>query len=90
MGRGRCLLQEEPGIFDASKLLTPPLHGAALGIVTFGIENSTHGDAYMAVDRPFAMLTAARSLMLDVVVRSYSGCVTTSEVQRLGRPFGSC
>lgn len=39
------------------------------------------------VDRPFAMLTVARSLMLDVIVKVIFGVDDPEEVRRLGRPF---
>ena len=39
------------------------------------------------VDRPFEMLEAARSLMLDVIVKVIFGVDDPDDVQRLGRPF---
>jgi cytochrome P450 len=41
------------------------------------------------VDRPFEMLAAARSLMLDVIVKVIFGVDEPDEVRRLGRPFES-
>ncbi|MDP7725784.1 cytochrome P450 [Mycobacterium sp. TY814] len=87
-GSGSMFVQEEPEHLRRRRMLTPPLHGAALNSYVPVIEASTRG-AMRAwpVDRPFEMLQAARALMLDVIVRIIFGVEEPEEVRRLGRPF---
>jgi cytochrome P450 len=87
-GSGSMFVQEEPEHLRRRKLLTPPLHGAALSSYVPIIENSTRAAMRSwPVDRPFEMLQAARSLMLDVIVKVIFGVDDPDEVGRLGRPF---
>ncbi len=87
-GSGSMFVQEEPEHLRRRKLLTPPLHGAALSSYVPIIENSTRAAmCSWPVDRPFEMLEAARSLMLDVIVKVIFGVDDPDEVRRLGRPF---
>ncbi len=87
-GSGSMFVQEEPEHLRRRKLLTPPLHGAALDRYIPIIENSTRAAMRTwPIDCPFAMLQAARSLMLDVIVKIIFGVDEPDEVQRLGRPF---
>jgi cytochrome P450 len=89
-GSGSMFVQEEPEHLRRRKLLTPPLHGAALSGYVPIIEDSTRAAMRgWPVDRPFEMLTAARSLMLDVIVKVIFGADDPDEVRRLGRPFES-
>jgi cytochrome P450 len=81
-------VQEEPEHLRRRKLLTPPLHGAALSGYVPIMENSARAAMHgWPVDRPFEMLKAARSLMLDVIVKVIFGVDDLDEVRRLGRPF---
>ncbi len=87
-GSGSMFVQEEPEHLRRRKLLTPPLHGAALSGYVPIMENSARAAMRTwPVDRPFQMLPAARSLMLDVIVRVIFGVDDPEEVRRLGRPF---
>jgi cytochrome P450 len=87
-GSGSMFVQEEPEHLRRRKLLTPPLHGAALSSYVPIMENSARAAMRSwPVDRPFEMLPAARSLMLDVIVRVIFGVDDPGEVLRLGRPF---
>ncbi len=87
-GSGSMFVQEEPEHLRRRKLLTPPLHGDALSSYVPIIEASTRAAmSGWPVDRPFEMLQAARSLMLDVIVRVIFGADDPDEVRRLGRPF---
>jgi cytochrome P450 len=87
-GSGSMFVQEEPEHLRRRKLLTPPLHGAALNSYVPIIESSTRAAMHSwPLDRPFEMLTAARSLMLDVIVKVIFGVDDPDEVHRLGRPF---
>ncbi|WP_204805011.1 cytochrome P450 [Mycobacterium riyadhense] len=87
-GSGSMFVQEEPEHLRRRKLLTPSLHGAALTSYVPIIENSTRAAMRSwPVDRPFQMLEAARSLMLDVIVKVIFGVEEPDEVRRLGRPF---
>ncbi|OBJ50762.1 cytochrome P450 [Mycobacterium sp. 1423905.2] len=87
-GAGSMFVQEEPEHLRRRKLLTPPLHGAALSSYVPIIESSTRAAMRSwPVDRPFEMLAAARSLMLDVIVKVIFGVEDPNEVHRLGRPF---
>jgi cytochrome P450 len=87
-GSGSMFVQEEPEHLRRRKLLTPPLHGAALASYVPIIEASTRtAMRTWPVDRPFSMLEAARSLMLDVIVKVIFGVDDPDEVRRLGRPF---
>jgi cytochrome P450 len=87
-GSGSMFVQEDPEHLRRRKLLTPPLHGAALSSYVPIIENSTRAAMRSwPVDRPFEMLQAARSLMLDVIVKVIFGVDDPDEVRRLGRPF---
>ncbi len=89
-GSGSMFVQEEPEHLRRRKLLAPPLHGAALSGYVPIIEDSTRAAmAGWPVDRPFEMLAAARSLMLDVIVKVIFGVDDPDEVRRLGRPFES-
>jgi cytochrome P450 len=87
-GSGSMFVQEEPEHLRRRKLLTPPLHGVALSSYVPIMENSARAAMRSwPVDRPFQMLEAARSLMLDVIVKVIFGEDDPDEVQRLGRPF---
>jgi cytochrome P450 len=87
-GTGSMFVQEEPEHLRRRKLLTPPLHGAALSGYVPIMQNSTRAAMRSwPVDRPFEMLEAARSLMLDVIVKVIFGVEDPDEVRRLGRPF---
>jgi cytochrome P450 len=87
-GSGSMFVQEEPEHLRRRKLLTPPLHGAALASYVPIIEASTQAAMRdWQVDLPFEMLHAARALMLDVIVRVIFGVEDPEEVQRVGRPF---
>jgi cytochrome P450 len=87
-GTGSMFVQEEPEHLRRRKLLTPPLHGAALSGYVPIMQNSTRAAMRSwSVDRPFEMLEAARSLMLDVIVKVIFGVEDPDEVRRLGRPF---
>ena len=89
-GSGSMFVQEEPEHLRRRKLLTPPLHGSALSGYVPVIEDSTRAAMRdWPVDRPFEMLAAARSLMLDVIVKVIFGVDDPDEVRRLGRPFES-
>jgi len=87
-GSGSMFVQEEPEHLRRRKLLTPPLHGAALSSYVPVMEGCARAAMLgWPVDRPFEMLHAARSLMLDVIVRVIFGVDDPEEVRRLGRPF---
>jgi cytochrome P450 len=87
-GSGSMFVQEEPEHLRRRKLLTPPLHGAALSGYVPIMENSARAAMRgWPVDRPFEMLSAARALTLDVIVRVIFGVDDPDEVRRLGRPF---
>src|SRR5258708_3457317 len=87
-GSGSMFVQEEPEHLRRRKLLTPPLHGAALAGYVPIIEAATRAAMRTwPLDRPFSMLEAARALMLDVIVKVIFGVDDPDEVRRLGRPF---
>src|SRR6201996_2352327 len=87
-GSGSMFVQEEPEHLRRRKLLTPPLHGAALSSYVPIMENSARAAMRSwPVDRPFEMLTAARSLTLDIIVKVIFGVDDPDEVRRLGQPF---
>jgi cytochrome P450 len=87
-GSGSMFVQEEPEHLRRRKLLTPPLHGAALSSYVPIMENSARAAMHSwPVDRPFEMLKAARALTLDVIVRVIFGVDDPDEVRRVGRPF---
>jgi cytochrome P450 len=87
-GSGSMFVQEEPEHLRRRKLLTPPLHGVALSSYVPILENSARAAMCgWPADRPFEMLRAARSLMLDVIVKVIFGADDPDEVRRLGRPF---
>lgn len=87
-GTGSMFVQEEPEHLRRRKLLTPPLHGRALENYRPIIEDSTRQTlATWPRDKPFEMLTAARDLMLDVIVRVMFGVEEPAERHRVGRPF---
>ena len=87
-GSSSMFVQEEPEHLRRRKLLTPPLHGAALSSYVPIMETSARAAMHgWPVDRPFQMLTAARALTLDVIVRVIFGVDHPDEVRRLGRPF---
>jgi cytochrome P450 len=87
-GPGSMFVQEEPEHLRRRKLLTPPLHGAALSsYVPIMADSARAALRDWPVDRPFPMLEAARSLMLDVIVKVIFGVEDPDEVRRLGRPF---
>ena len=87
-GSGSMFVQEEPEHLRRRKLLTPPLHGVALNRYVPIMEDCARAAVCgWPVDRPFEMLRAARSLMLDVIVRVIFGVDDPDEVRRLGRPF---
>ena len=87
-GSGSMFVQEEPEHLRRRKLLTPPLHGAALSSYVPIMENSARAAMHSwPVDRPFEMLKAARALTLDVIVKVIFGVDDRDEVRRLGRPF---
>lgn len=87
-GPRSMFVQEEPEHLRRRKLLTPALHGAALNSYVPIMQSSARAAMHSwPIDRPFDMLTAARSLMLDVIVRVIFGVDHPDEVRRLGRPF---
>ncbi|WP_197519290.1 cytochrome P450 [Mycobacterium sp. E2327] len=87
-GSGSMFVQEEPEHLRRRKLLTPPLHGAALSSYVPIMQNCARAAMHSwPVDRPFEMLKAARALTLDVIVRVTFGVDDPEEVRRLGRPF---
>jgi cytochrome P450 len=87
-GSGSMFVQEEPEHLRRRKLLTPPLHGAALSSYVPIMENSARAAMHgWPVDRPFEMLKAARALTLDVIVKVIFGVDDPDDVRRLGRPF---
>lgn len=87
-GTGSMFVQEEPEHLRRRKLLTPPLHGKALENYRPIIEESTRAAlASWPTGEPFKMLTAARDLALDVIVRIMFGVDDRDERRRLGRPF---
>ncbi len=87
-GSGSMFVQEEPEHLRRRKLLTPPLHGAALNSYVPIMEDSARAAIRSwPVDLPFEMLTAARALTLDVIVKVIFGVDDPDEVRRLGRPF---
>jgi cytochrome P450 len=87
-GSGSMFVQEEPEHLRRRKLLTPPLHGAALSSYVPIMEKSARAAMRSwPVDRPFEMLKAARALTLDVIVRVIFGVDDPDEVRRLGAPF---
>jgi cytochrome P450 len=87
-GSGSMFVQEEPEHLRRRKLLTPPLHGAALNSYVPIMESSARAAMQTwPVDRPFEMLKAARALTLDVIVKVIFGVDDPDEVRRLGRPF---
>jgi cytochrome P450 len=87
-GPGSMFVQEEPEHLRRRKLLTPPLHGAALSsYVPIMADSARAALRDWPVDHPFPMLEAARSLMLDVIVKVIFGVEDPDEVRRLGRPF---
>ncbi len=89
-GSGSMFVQEEPEHLRRRKLLTPPLHGAALSSYVPIMERCARAAMHSwPVDRPFEMLTAARALTLDVIVRIIFGVDDPDEVRRVGRPFES-
>jgi cytochrome P450 len=87
-GSRSMFVQEEPEHLRRRKLLTAPLHGAALSSYVPIMENSARAAIRSwPVDRPFEMLKAARALTLDVIVRVTFGADDPDEVRRLGGPF---
>jgi cytochrome P450 len=87
-GSGSMFVQEEPEHLRRRKLLTPALHGTALSSYVPIMENSARAAMRSwPVDRPFEMLTAARSLTLDIIVKVIFGVDDPDEVRRLGEPF---
>ncbi|BBX63872.1 putative cytochrome P450 137 [Mycobacterium saskatchewanense] len=87
-GSGSMFVQEEPEHLRRRRLLTPPLHGAALSSYVPIMENAARAAMHSwPVDRPFEMLEAARALTLDVIVRVMFWVDEPGEVRRLGRPF---
>ena len=87
-GSGSMFVQEEPEHLRRRKLLTPALHGAALSSYVPIMRDAARAAMHSwPVDRPFEMLTAARALMLDVIVKVMFGVDHPDEVCRLGGPF---
>ncbi|WP_082122911.1 cytochrome P450 [Mycobacterium nebraskense] len=87
-GSGSMFVQEEPEHLRRRKLLTPALHGAALSNYVPIMQDAARAAMHSwPVDRPFEMLTAARALMLDVIVKVMFGVDHPDEVRRLGAPF---
>lgn len=87
-GSGSMFVQEEPEHLRRRRLLTPALHGAALsGYVPVMRDAARAAMHNWPVDRPFEMLTAARALMLDVIVKVMFGVEHPDDVRRLGGPF---
>jgi cytochrome P450 len=87
-GSSSMFVQEEPEHLRRRRLLTPPLHGAALNGYVPIIEASTlEAMRGWPVNHPFSVLQAARALMLDVIVRVIFGVDDPDDVRRLGRPF---
>ncbi|MGV0836312.1 cytochrome P450 [Mycolicibacterium thermoresistibile] len=87
-GPRSMFVQEEPEHLRRRRLLTPPLHGAALADQVPVIEAATRSAmASWPVGQPMRMLDAARDLTLDVIVRVIFGVGEPAEVSRLGEPF---
>ncbi|MGI9126529.1 MAG: cytochrome P450 [Mycobacterium sp.] len=87
-GSRSMFVQEEPEHLRRRKLLTPPLHGAALSAYAPIIEEATRAAIQRwPAGRPMRMLQAARELTLDVIVRVMFGVGEPGEVARLGKPF---
>ncbi|GAY18256.1 cytochrome P450 [Mycobacterium sp. shizuoka-1] len=87
-GAESMFVQEEPEHLRRRRLLTPPLHGAALDGYVPVIEAVTRAAmAAWPVGRPMRMLDAARELTLDVIVRVMFGLDDPAEVARFGEPF---
>lgn len=87
-GSRSMFVQEEPEHLRRRRLLTPPLHGAALAGYVPIIEEATRAAmARWPVGRPMRMLEAARELTLDVIVRIMFGVGEPDDVRRLGEPF---
>ncbi len=87
-GSRSMFVQEEPEHLRRRRLLTPPLHGAALAGYVPIIEEATRAAmARWPVGWPMRMLEAARELTLDVIVRIMFGVGDPADVRRLGAPF---
>ena len=87
-GSRSMFVQEEPEHLRRRKLLTPPLHGAALSDYVPIIEEATRAAmARWPVGVPMRMLEAARELTLEVIVRVMFGLADPAEVARVGKPF---
>ncbi|SBS75265.1 putative cytochrome P450 137 [uncultured Mycobacterium sp.] len=87
-GSESMFVQEEPEHLRRRRLLTPPLHGAALDGYVPIIEAVTRAAmANWPVGRPMRMLDAARELTLDVIVQVMFGIHDPVEVKRVGKPF---
>ncbi len=87
-GSRSMFVQEEPEHLRRRKLITPALHGAALSSYVPIMESSARAAMHSwPVDGPFEMLTAARALTLDVIVKVIFGVNHPDDVRRLGRPF---
>lgn len=87
-GSRSMFVQEEPEHLRRRKLLTPPLHGAALSGYVPIIEEATRAAmARWPVGAPMRMLEAARELTLEVIVRVMFGLDDPAEVTRVGKPF---
>lgn len=87
-GSESMFVQEEPEHLRRRRLLTPPLHGAALDNYVPVIEAATRAAmASWPVGTPMRMLDAARELTLDVIIQVMFGVDDPAEVGRLGDPF---
>lgn len=87
-GSESMFVQEEPEHLRRRRLLTPPLHGAALDDYVPVMEAATRAAmATWPVGTPMRMLDAARELTLDVIIQVMFGVDDPAEVRRLGDPF---
>jgi cytochrome P450 len=87
-GSGSMFVQEEPQHLRRRRLLTPPLHGAALDSYVPLMEDAARrAMRAWPTEGSFSMLEAARALTMDVIVRVILGVDDPAQVHRLGRPF---
>ncbi|MUL64158.1 cytochrome P450 [Mycobacterium sp. CBMA 234] len=87
-GAGSMFVQEEPAHLRRRKMLTAPLHGAALdSYVPIMAQAARDAMCAWPIGEPFRMLDAARTLMLDVIVRVLFGVEDPDEIARIGHPF---
>ncbi|MDY6999531.1 MAG: cytochrome P450 [Actinomycetota bacterium] len=87
-GRRSMFVLEEPEHLRRRKLLTPPLHGAALRSYVPVIEAATRtAMTSWPAGSPMRMLDAGRDLTLEVIVQVIFGVDEPAQVRRLGAPF---